>query len=82
MTNRVSEATFEDMLLDPSRHFDTPHDVVEAPELDAEQRKSVLRRWRHDAKLLLIAEQENMGGGEKMDLAEINRALKACDKAS
>ena len=82
MTHRVSEAEFNDMLLDPSSHFDKPLDVAAARDLDAEQRKTVLRRWRHDAKLLMIAEQENMGGGEKIDLAEIDRALKACDRTS
>jgi hypothetical protein len=60
---------------DPSRAFSSPRDVVES-ELPREEKIRILRSWELDARRLLESAEENMTGGEKDRLPEIQRALR------
>lgn len=63
--------------LDPGSVFGGPEEVVEAPDLTAEQKRDILRRWEYDARGLAVAEEEGMGGGEASVLDRIEAALRA-----
>ena len=60
---------------DPSRAFASPREVVES-ELPREEKIKILRSWELDARRLLESAEENMIGGEKDRLPEIQRALR------
>jgi len=60
---------------DPSRAFSSPRDVVESA-LPREEKIRILRSWELDARRLLESAEENMTGGEKDRLPEIQRALR------
>ncbi len=45
-------------MLDPTRVFEDPKDVVANDELTLEQKLEILRRWEYDARQLEIAEEE------------------------
>jgi len=60
---------------DPSRAFGSPREVVES-ELPREEKIKILRSWELDARRLLESAEENMTGGEKDRLPEIQRALR------
>ena len=60
---------------DPSRAFSSPRGVVES-ELPREEKIQILRSWELDARRLLESAEENMTGGEKDRLPEIQRALR------
>ena len=60
---------------DPSRAFSSPREVVES-ELPREDKIKILRSWELDARRLLESAEENMTGGEKDRLPEIQRAIR------
>jgi hypothetical protein len=65
-------------LLDPTAAFDNPMQVLHANDLTPEQKIEILQRWRYDAELEEIAEQENMARGKQVDVLEsILEALRA-----
>jgi hypothetical protein len=62
---------------DPSSCFAAPADVVGSGELSRAQKIQILRRWEYDARLLEVAQEENMMGGTASRLAEVLDALHA-----
>jgi hypothetical protein len=60
---------------DPSRAFSSPREVVESA-LPHEEKIKILRSWELDARRLLESAEENMTGGEKDRLPEIQRAIR------
>jgi ABC-type iron transport system FetAB ATPase subunit len=60
---------------DPSRAFSSPREVVES-KLPREEKIKILQSWELDARRLLESAEENMTGGEKDRLPEIQRALR------
>ena len=72
----------EKLMNDPSSVFAKPGDVLDNPELSREQKIEILRQWKHDITLRLIAEEENMAGSpENSDrLRQVTDALIALDK--
>ncbi|MGA2655286.1 MAG: hypothetical protein ABSF18_04840 [Gammaproteobacteria bacterium] len=57
-------------LLDPTAVFENPMQVLHASDLTREQKIEILQRWRYDAELEEIAEQENMARGKGKDILE------------
>jgi hypothetical protein len=55
--------------------FDTPMDVVEAYDLAAAEKLSILKAWEVDERALQRAEDEGMGGGEHAHLHRVQTAL-------
>jgi len=45
-------------MLDPSKVFNEPNDVVASNEITREQKIEILRRWEFDARALEVAEDE------------------------
>jgi hypothetical protein len=67
----------EDLMQDPSTVFKTPSDVLDNPDLSAQQKVVVLRQWHNDVLQRLVAEEENMAGdpGNAERLRQIANAL-------
>jgi len=63
------------VIADPTKKFDSPIDVVNAPNLDIEQKRAILESWKKDAELLSTASAENMSGGEAPQLQDVSLAL-------
>jgi hypothetical protein len=61
--------------LDPASVFRAPEDVLRAPDLSAEDKKSILVRWEADAEALLRANGEGMPPSENRSPAELLRAV-------
>lgn len=60
---------------DPTRAFTSPREVVEST-LPREEKIKILKSWELDARRLLESAEENMAGGEKDRLPEVQRALR------
>ena len=68
---------YEAALKDPSSCFAAPGEVVTAAGLTREQKIEILKRWEADARLLMVASEENMSGGEPQQLQEVQEAMRA-----
>ena len=66
---------YDRALLDPSKVFKLPKDVLQTDSLTAEQKLEVLKRWETDALLLSVAAEENMGGGEPSRIEDVRHAI-------
>jgi len=62
-------------LENPRGSFATPADVVLSNELSRAQKIQILKRWAYDARLLEVAQEENMMGGASSGLADVLNAL-------
>jgi hypothetical protein len=65
----------EQAKLDPASVFHAPHDVLGAPSLSPEDKKSILVRWEADIEALLRATEEGMPPAENRSPAELLRAV-------
>jgi hypothetical protein len=63
----------------PSKFFASPKDVLVDPKLSREDKIEILRQWEIDARLLAVADEENMGQGENSHLGAVVSALIALD---
>jgi low affinity Fe/Cu permease len=70
---------YDRALLSPASVFKTPTDVLKEKSLSLRQKKEILNRWEHDARLLQTASDENMTGGESSNLAQVQEAQRAAD---
>lgn len=59
----------------PSSCFANPADVVRTDDFSEADKIQILRRWEYDARLLEVAQEENMTGGTASRLAEVLDAL-------
>lgn len=64
-------------LTNPTSVFREPHEVLEHHELTLDQKKQILSQWESDARVLLVAEDENMSGDRAAKLHRILEALKS-----
>ncbi len=71
----MKDIDFKRASLDPAAVFPSPEAVVEHPCLTREQKTDILKRWKHDAYELEVAEDENMGGGEPSMLEQVLESL-------
>lgn len=67
---------YQEALKDPAGCFGSPGKVVDTPDLTVEQKIEILKRWETDARLLMVAEEENMTEGEEAQLARVQEALR------
>jgi len=63
--------------VNPSKFFKHPKDVLVHPGLSRETKLDILRQWEVDARLMAVAEEENMASGENGHLGAIVSALLA-----
>ena len=68
-----------DVLLDPSKYFKNPAEVIAADNLSIPQKLDVLRRWQRDAEQLQEAATEGMTGDEQSRLGEVKAAIEAVE---
>lgn len=61
--------------LDPASVFGAPKDVIFAPGLSVEEKKSILARWEEDAEALMRATGEGMPGPETRAPGDLLRAV-------
>jgi len=74
-SNSVSE-----MKLDPLSFFKTAMDVVHDPGLSRDDKHGILKSMELDAKELLKATEENMGGDDDQGLKSVRDALLALEE--
>jgi len=78
-SSQLKPSDIEQALTSPTAVFDAPTEVVDAPGLSTAQKIEILRRWELDARALQRATEENMTGGERPPLDEVNAALSIVD---
>jgi hypothetical protein len=64
-------------LTTPSSVFKCPGDVVNSQDLDRAEKTKILKQWELDARLLQVASEEGMSGGEHSLFAEVKKAQKS-----
>lgn len=72
---RKASSDFETALQNPAKCFETPQHLLDDPQLTVGQKCKLLKQWEQDARLLAVAEEEGMGGGEESMLQRVMRAL-------
>jgi len=72
-----ASVNFEAALQDPAKCFETPQHVLDDPKLTITQKHKLLKQWEQDARLLAVAEEEGMNGGEESMLHRVKRAMDA-----
>jgi hypothetical protein len=65
----------EDLITNPTRHFDHPVDVLNEATLSIEEKRRILESWKQDALRLAESTAENMSGGEETDLRDVSKVL-------
>jgi hypothetical protein len=68
---------FEKAKLNPAAVFKSPQEIVSNQELSREQKIEILKQWEQDARLMDVAEEENMPGPQPKLLQPIREALHA-----
>ena len=63
--------------VNPSKFFKHPKDVLVHSGLSRQAKLDILRQWEVDARLMAVAEEENMTSGENGHLGAIVSALLA-----
>src|SRR4029079_16405588 len=74
MESGMAEIDKKEALVNPSKEFDKPKDVVESRELSRDEKKKALEQWEIDARLTQVASEEGMTGGEPNRLGEVKKA--------
>lgn len=71
----------DDAVMDPTRYFSRPAEVLEDARLSRDQKRRILQSWALDAELISEAESENMRGreGDRSYLREAKLALLQLD---
>jgi hypothetical protein len=66
-------------LTTPSSVFKHPAEVVDSRDLDRVEKTNILKQWELDARLLQVATEEGMGGGEHSLFADVKKAQQRLD---
>lgn len=72
----MAEIDKRDAVVNPSKQFGKPKDVVESPALSRDEKKKALEQWEIDARLMQVASEEGMTGGEPNRLGDVKKAQK------
>lgn len=72
----MAEIDKKEALVNPSRTFDKPRDVVASRALSRDEKKKALEQWEIDARLMQVASEEGMTGGEPSNLVDVKNAQK------
>ncbi len=78
---RKASGNFEAALQNPAKCFETPQHVLDDANLTVAQKRKLLQQWEQDARLLAVAEEEGMGGGEENMLHRVKRAMETIGAA-
>lgn len=80
MSKRLNRLDPRAMERDPTRFFDDPEDVVSNAGLSDTEKLAILRQWEIDARLLSVADDENMAGDQPNPLDRILSAIELVRK--
>ncbi len=80
MSSRESRIDVEAAVLNPTKFFARPADVVRTAGLTRAEKRRILESWARDAELLSQAEAENMPGDDRPHLREARLALLELDE--
>jgi len=69
------QAHLEKQRVDSAGRFKRPMDVVNATDIGAQEKFTILKAWEADERALQRAEDEGMGGGEHAHLQRVQEAL-------
>ena len=72
MARKAAEVA--NLIENPSAHFPSPDTVLKDRRLSPDDKKAALAQWEQDARLLAVATEEGMGGGEPARLDEVKQA--------
>jgi len=59
----------------PADVYNEPGQVLTDASLTREEKIKILKRWEYDARVLEVAEEENMAGGVTSMLREVRKSL-------
>ena len=62
MTSPGTRIDIDDAVMDPTRYFSRPAEVLDDARLNREEKRRILHSWALDAELISEAESENMRG--------------------
>lgn len=62
MTSPGTRIDIDDAVMDPTRYFSRPAEVLDDARLNREEKRRILQSWALDAELISEAESENMRG--------------------
>ena len=62
MTNQAASIDVDSAVLDPTKYFSRPCEVLDDARLSRDEKRRILRSWALDAELISEAESENMRG--------------------
>ncbi len=81
MANQGTRIDVDNAVMDPTRYFSRPSEVLEDARLNRDQKRRILQSWALDAELISEAESENMRGreGDRLYLQEAKLALLKLD---
>lgn len=65
----------EELVADPSSHFDSPDQVLTDSSLSVHLKQKILESWKAEASHMAESVGESMDGGEPARLREISEAL-------
>lgn len=65
-----------DALLDPTKHYSSPEDVLDDRQLSKKDKIAILEQWVYDARELEVADEENMQGNDDDLLDKVLLALR------
>ena len=76
----MDRKSFEAAMADLASRFKTPQVLLDAADLDRDQKIALLRQWEHDLRLMMVATEENMprqpsGGGSAETFRDVRAAL-------
>lgn len=79
--NQNGSIDINSAVMDPTRYFSHPLEVLEAAGLNRDEKRRILESWALDAQLISEAESENMRGraGERSFLRDAKLALLKLD---
>ncbi len=67
-------------LADPAGIYQEPADVLKDVSLSHEEKIQVLKQWEYDARGILVADEENMGGDAASMLSRVHHALRELEE--
>ena len=81
MMNQAGRIDVDNAVMDPTRFYSRPCDVLNDARLNRDEKRRILESWALDAELISEAESENMRGraGDRSYLQEAKLALLQLD---
>jgi hypothetical protein len=67
--------SIEKALKNPADVYNDPNQVLQDASLTREEKIKIMKQWEYDARILEVAEEENMAGGKPSLLRDVRKAL-------